>query len=133
MCICYRKVTKEVNQKCNHCETKSKVSIIMEKTHDEIWDAIIAEIRFQIARDENQSSIAKKLGVSRVAVHRWLKGDRGSARKTIDDLKAYMNALACTAGRPSTAPAHKPILTYVYALMKFAVWLQLFGLSAKPS
>lgn len=93
MCICYRKATKEVNQKCNHCETKSKVSIIMEKTHDEIWDAIIAEIRFQIARDENQSSIAKKLGVSRVAVHRWLKGDRGSARKTIDDLKAYMNAL----------------------------------------
>lgn len=41
--------------------------------------------------------------------------------------------LTCTAGRPSTAPAHKPILTYVYALMKFAVWLQLFGLSAKPS
>ena len=57
------------------------------------WAVIMDKIRQEYASDSTQLSIAKKLGVTKVAVSRWLSQDRGGERTTFGDMVRYAKAL----------------------------------------
>lgn len=57
------------------------------------WAVIMDKIRQEYAAGNTQLSIAKKLGVTKVAVSRWLSQDRGGERTTFGDMVRYAQAL----------------------------------------
>lgn len=57
------------------------------------WAVIMDKIRQEYATGSTQLSIAKKLGVTKVAVSRWLSEDRGGERTTFGDMLRYAKAL----------------------------------------
>ncbi|KAF1076263.1 helix-turn-helix domain-containing protein [Halodesulfovibrio sp. MK-HDV] len=57
------------------------------------WAVIMDKIRQEYAAGSTQLSIAKKLGVTKVAVSRWLSEDRGGERTTFGDMLRYAKAL----------------------------------------
>ncbi|MEZ6852770.1 helix-turn-helix domain-containing protein [Halodesulfovibrio aestuarii] len=57
------------------------------------WAIIMNKIRQEYAEGNTQLSIAQKLGVTKVAVSRWLSEDRGGERTTFGDMLRYAKAL----------------------------------------
>lgn len=57
------------------------------------WAVIMDKIRQEYAAGNTQLAIAKKLGVTKVAVSRWLSEDRGGERTTFGDMLRYAKAL----------------------------------------
>lgn len=57
------------------------------------WAAIMKKVREEYASGSTQLAIAKKIGVTKVAVSRWLSQDRGGERTTFGDMIRYARAL----------------------------------------
>ncbi|WP_157471222.1 helix-turn-helix transcriptional regulator [Halodesulfovibrio spirochaetisodalis] len=57
------------------------------------WAVIMDRIRQEYAAGQTQLSIAQKMGVTKVAVSRWLSEERGGDRTTFGDMIRYAKAL----------------------------------------
>lgn len=79
------------------------------------WAVIMKKVREEYASGSTQLAIAKKLGVSKVAVSRWLSEDRGGERTTFGDMLRYAKALNIPfvelVGEPSEKPSPKADVT----------------------
>ena len=67
----------------------------MEKsTHAHAWEAIVQKARERAAqKGETQTSIADLLGVHKATFGRWLRGERGGKKASIDDMLFYMESV----------------------------------------
>ena len=72
------------------------------------WAVIMDKIRQEYATGSTQLSIAKKLGVTKVAVSRWLSEDRGGERTTFGDMLRYAKALNIPFAELVREPSEKP-------------------------
>lgn len=70
------------------------VKMLMEPTaHNAIWTAILTRIHARMSAGETQSSLALSLGVHKTVLGRWITGEKGGKKASIDDLLRYMQIL----------------------------------------
>ena len=68
--------------------------------HKTAWEAIVRRIREKSAEPgENQSSLARLLGVNRATIGRWLSAERGGKKASLDDMLTYMRRLGIDAAQ----------------------------------